>query len=423
MNKKKIIIIGGGVSGLELAKNLGNKIGKKINITLIDKNPHHIWKPILHEIATGYLDANINSVNYLDHAYNNNYSFILGNIININKYKKIITYKCNNNLKNYKKISYDILVIALGSISNDFNILGVKKNCFFLDNINQALLLHKKIFNILLNLYENKNKIINIVIIGGGATGIELSTEILNTIKELKKYNYNNLKNKKINIFIIEASNRILSALPIKISLNIHNKLKKLGINILNKTIVIKVYKYGIITKTNIFINANLIIWSAGIKVHNFIKKIKGLETNKINQLIIKSTLQTTLDENIFAIGDCSSLKLNNNNFVPARAQSAHQMSSICYKNILAILNKNSLKSFKYIDKGVLISLSKYNTIGYIIINKINKKIIIKGKIARFLYITLYIIHQIKILGFKKTILLNLMNVINKFIFFKIKIK
>ncbi|WMC19685.1 MAG: FAD-dependent oxidoreductase [Enterobacteriaceae bacterium PC38] len=419
MKKKNIVIIGGGISGLELTKLLSHKIKHKVNITLIDKNSYHIWKPILHEISTGYLDANTNTINFNDHAYINKYNFKLGYLININKYKKYIIYKYKKNL-NYKKkkLKYDILVISLGSISNDFNIPGVKQNCFFLDNIKQAMLLHKKIFNILLSNKKKKK----IIIVGGGATGIELSAEIANLIKELKKYGYN-INKKIINIIIIEAGKNILSLLPPKISYNVYNKLKKIGIIIINKTIVTYVYKYGLKTNKNIFINANLIIWAAGIKAPCFIKNINGLKINKINQLLIKPTLQTTLNESIFAIGDCASLKIGNNKFVPSRAQSAHQMANLCFKNILSILNNKPLSLYKYNDYGTIISLSKFYTIGYLIIKLINKNIIIKGKIAHFIYILLHKMHQIKIQGYIKTLLIIIINIINKFIKLKIKIK
>ncbi|XZR52816.1 MAG: NAD(P)/FAD-dependent oxidoreductase [Enterobacteriaceae bacterium] len=426
---KKIIIIGGGVSGLELTKLLGKKIGKKNSIILIDKNLNHIWKPILHEIATGYLDANLNIISFLEYSKVYNYNFILGSLINIDKYKKNIRYEFLNNINNKKiigKIKYDILVVALGSISNDFNIPGVKKYCYFLDNIKQAMLLHKKIFNILINFNnsENKSKFnnINIVIVGGGATGVELSAEIINLIKKLKKYNYKYLNKKKINIIIIEAGFKILSLLPSKISFYVHNKLNEIGINILTKTIVTNVYKHGLKTKTNFYISTDLIVWAAGIKAPDFIKHIKGLEINNINQFLIKPTLQTTLDSNIFAIGDCSSLKINNK-FIPARAQSAHQMVKICFTNIISIINKKPMKCFKYNDYGTLISLSEFNTIGYLIINIINKKIIIKGFLARFIYIILYKLHQTKILGYNRTLLFIIINIINKFIRHKIKIK
>ncbi|WMC20275.1 MAG: FAD-dependent oxidoreductase [Enterobacteriaceae bacterium PSpyr] len=416
MEKKNIIIIGGGIGGLELTKLLSNKLGYKVNITLIDKNSYHIWKPILHEISSGYLDVNTNAINFYDHAYNNNYNFKLGCLININKYKKKIIYKYIEKKKKIKKtLKYDILVIALGSISNDFNIPGVKQNCFFLDNIKQAILLHKKIFNILLN---NKFKKKKIIIVGGGATGIELSAEISNLIKELKKYNYI-ISKKLINIIIIEAGKKILSLLPIKISLNIYNKLKEIGIIIIKNTIVTNIYKYGLKTNKNIFINANLIIWTAGIKISNFIKNIKGLKINKINQLLIKPTLQTTLDKNIFAIGDCASLKIGDNQFVPSRAQSAHQMANLCFKNILYLLNNKKLKLYKYNDYGTIISLSKFYTIGYLIIKIINKNIIIKGKIAYFIYILLHKLHHIKIQGYIKTLLITIINIIKP----KIKIK
>ncbi|MFI4853203.1 MAG: NAD(P)/FAD-dependent oxidoreductase [Candidatus Makana argininalis] len=425
MNKKikKIVIIGGGIGGLKLSTNLGKKFkkNKQISITLIDKNPNYLWKPLLHEVASGSIDENIHSLNYLYHAKNNHFKFEVGTMIDIDRINKNILLGeiIDNNgilISKKRKILYDILVISVGSTSNDFNIKGVKENCKFLDDINQAKNINKDIINIFNKFYfNNKNKKkIKISIIGGGATGVELSSEILNTFNEFKKYKSNKFSNKLLKITLLEAGKNILPSFNKKISDGATKELKNIGINILTNTMVIKVDPFALYTKDKKYIKSDIMIWTAGIKAPDFIKKISGLKTNNINQIIVKQTLQTTIDDYIFAIGDCSYCICNNGVISPPRAQAANQMASILYKNILSIINNKSLIKYTYQDSGTFISLSKFNSFGIFINNLIKKNIFIKGKLARLFYISIYRIYQISLYGYIKTILIIISDFINK---------
>ncbi|MFI4847405.1 MAG: NAD(P)/FAD-dependent oxidoreductase [Candidatus Makana argininalis] len=425
MNKKikKIVIIGGGIAGLKLSTNLGIKFKKNenISITLIDKNSNYLWKPLLHEVASGSINENINSLNYLYHAKNNYFKFEIGKMIDIDRInKKILLGEIigNNGILISKEriVFYDILVISIGSESNDFNIKGVKENCKFLDDIQQAKNINRYIINIFNKFYfKNKKKQnIKISIIGGGATGVELSAEILNTFNEFQKYKLNNFNNNSLQINLLEASKNILPSLPNKISVFTQNELKNIGINILTNTMVIKVDSLGLYTKDNKYIKSDIMIWTAGIKVSNFIKNLSGLETNNINQIIVKKTLQTTIDSNIFAIGDCSYCVCKNGIISPPRAQAANQMASIVFKNILSILEKKTLKNYTYKDSGTFISLSKFNSCGIFINNFIKRNIFVKGKIARLFYLIIYRIYQISLYGYIKTILIIISDLINK---------
>jgi NADH dehydrogenase len=151
---KKIVIIGGGAGGLELATQLGHKLGrkKKAHITLVDRNHSHLWKPLLHEVATGSLDEGIE-----------------GEV-----------------LVPERELAYDTLVMALGSTSNDFGTPGVKDNCIFLDNPHQARRFHNEMLNLFLKFSasEGTQEKVNIAIVGGGATGVELSAELHNAVKQ-----------------------------------------------------------------------------------------------------------------------------------------------------------------------------------------------------------------------------------------------
>ena len=205
---------------------------------------------------------------------------------------------------------------------------------------------------------------VNIAIVGGGATGVELSAELHNAVKQLHSYGYKGLTNEALNVTLVEAGERILPALPPRISAAAHNELTKLGVRVLTQTMVTSADEGGLHTKDGEYIEADLMVWAAGIKAPDFLKDIGGLETNRINQLVVEPTLQTTRDPDIYAIGDCASCPRPEGGFVPPRAQAAHQMATCAMNNILAQMNGKPLKNYQYKDHGSLVSLSNFSTVG-----------------------------------------------------------
>ncbi|ANE74019.1 NAD(P)/FAD-dependent oxidoreductase [Dickeya solani] len=422
---KKIVIVGGGAGGLELATSLGHKLGrkKKVEITLVDRNHSHLWKPLLHEVATGSLDDDMDALSYLAHARNHHFNFQLGMLTGIDREQRTIQLDeiCGEQgelLVAARSLSYDILVVALGSTSNDFGTPGVKDHCIFLDNPKQARRFHNEMLNLFLKFSasQGEKEKVNIAIVGGGATGVELSAELHNAVKQLHSYGFDSLSNQALNVTLVEAGERILPALPPRISAAAHHELTKLGVRVLTQTMVTSAQQNGLNTKDGEFIDADLMVWAAGIKAADAMKDIAGLETNRINQLVVEPTLQTTRDPAIFAIGDCASCPQSGGGFVPPRAQAAHQMASRCYSNILALMNNQSLKPYVYKDHGSLVSLSKFSTVGSLMGNLMRGSVMVEGRIARFVYISLYRMHQIALHGYIKTGLMMLVGSINRVI-------
>ena len=422
---KKIVIVGGGAGGLELATQLGHKLGrkKKAEIILVDRNHSHLWKPLLHEVATGSLDEGIDGLSYLAHARNHHFQFQLGTLTTIERESKRlhlaeIRDAQGELLVPERELAYDTLVMALGSTSNDFGTPGVKDYAIFLDNPHQARRFHNEMLNLFLKFSssEGAEEKVNIAIVGGGATGVELSAELHNAVKQLHSYGYKGLDNQALNVTLVEAGERILPALPPRISTAAHQELTKLGVRVLTQTMVTSADKHGLNTKSGEFIEADLMVWAAGIKAPDFMKEIGGLETNRINQLVVKPTLQTTLDENIYAIGDCASCALPSGGFVPPRAQSAHQMASLVLDNILAQMKGKELKNYVYKDHGSLVSLSRFSTVGSLMGNLMRGSMMVEGRIARFVYISLYRMHQVALHGYFKTGLMMLVGSINRVI-------
>ncbi|MEM6049575.1 NAD(P)/FAD-dependent oxidoreductase [Erwinia sp. P7711] len=422
---KRIVIVGGGAGGLELATQLGHKLGrkKKAEIILVDRNHSHLWKPLLHEVATGSLDEGIDGLSYLAHARNHHFQFQLGTLTTIERESKRlhlaeIRDAQGELLVPERELAYDTLVMALGSTSNDFGTPGVKDYAIFLDNPHQARRFHNEMLNLFLKFSssERAEEKVNIAIVGGGATGVELSAELHNAVKQLHSYGYKGLDNQALNVTLVEAGERILPALPPRISTAAHQELTKLGVRVLTQTMVTSADKHGLHTKSGEFIAADLMVWAAGIKAPDFMKEIGGLETNRINQLVVKPTLQTTLDENIYAIGDCASCALPSGGFVPPRAQSAHQMASLVLDNILAQMKGKELKNYVYKDHGSLVSLSRFSTVGSLMGNLMRGSMMVEGRIARFVYISLYRMHQVALHGYFKTGLMMLVGSINRVI-------
>ncbi|PNH80117.1 NAD(P)/FAD-dependent oxidoreductase [Vibrio diazotrophicus] len=418
----RIIVVGGGAGGLELATKLGRTLGRKnrADITLVDRKSSHLWKPLLHEVATGSLDEGVDALSYRAHAKNHSFDFQLGSLESIDRDSKkiILSELCDDNgelLMPKRELSYDILVMAIGSTSNDFNTPGVRENCIFLDSPEQAHRFRTEMNNEFLKLHaKNGHGTVDIAIVGAGATGVELSAELHNAVKELRTYGFGDLDSSKLNVNLIEAGERILPALPPRISSAAHSELTKLGVNVRTATMVTQAEKDGLTTKDGEKITAQIMVWAAGIKAPDFMKDIAGLETNRINQLVVKNTLQTTRDDNIFAIGDLAQCTQADGSFVPPRAQAAHQMASQAFKNIVAMINGRELKPYVYKDHGSLVSLSRFSTVGSLMGNLTKGSMMVEGRIARVVYISLYRMHQMALHGIFKTGLMMLVGRINR---------
>jgi len=422
---KKIVVVGGGAGGLELATKLGNTLGKKqhAHITLIDRNTSHLWKPLLHEIAVGTMDEGVDAVSYRGHAINNHFYFRVGTLIDIDRaHKQVVLAPMQDDdgieFLPSTRIDYDYLVIALGSTSNDFNTPGIKDNCIFLDSATQAHKFRNKLLNQLLRIQRlpSDNNEMRIAIVGGGATGVELSAELHHAVADIHNYGFDEVTSSQLKVTLIEAGARILPALPERISASAHNELVKLNVDVKLNTMITSASSQGLYTKDGDLIPADLMVWAAGIKVPDFMANIAGLETNRINQLHVNQFLQTTRDENIFALGDCAQFISADGSRVPPRAQSAHQMASTCYKNLRALLNNKSLTPYIYTDHGSLVNLASYSTVGSLMGNLGKGTVFIEGKLARLVYVSLYRMHQVAIYGIVKTGLVMLAGRINRWL-------
>ena len=432
-NQPHIVIVGGGAGGLELATTLGRKLGRKekARITLIDKNRVHIWKPLLHEVATGSLDTEIDGVVYRAHAARHGYHFQLGALSNINRETKTlhvapILDNDGNTVVEQRELSYDTLVLAIGSISNDFGTPGVQEHCYQLDSRLQAQSFQQRLLNQFLKKSQqaqNQQEIspTRLAIVGAGATGVELSAELNHVVEVVKIYDIDNAQGQPLQIDLIEAGPRILPALPEKIAESASDELEKLGVTIQTSTMITEANEHGFVTAEGKLIEADLMVWAAGVKAQNWLADV-GLEVNRINQVDCHANLKSKTDDSIYAIGDCCHVVMSDGNKVPPRAQSAHQMASVVGKNIIRELKGKPLIDFSYTDYGSLVNLSRFSTVGSLMGNLVKGSMFIEGKIARIMYLSLYRMHQLAIHGYLKGPFIIVLSRLSKIIRPKIKL-
>ncbi|WP_295802842.1 NAD(P)/FAD-dependent oxidoreductase [uncultured Microbulbifer sp.] len=429
---KKIVIIGGGAGGLQLATSLGryfsfspllNRRRKSpaAQVTLVDRNRTHIWKPLLHQVATGALDSSLDALNYQVHARGNGFQFELGSLQGLDRNNRTIELApvCDDGgtqLLPARKLEYDYLVIALGSQSNDFNTPGVRENCQFLDSAEQAQRFHRKLLDQFLQLENRVADRVQIAIVGGGATGVELAAELVDAAHEMG--HYGRIANGDLKVTLIEAGPHLLPALPPRLGNSSEKELARLGVRVLTGTQVAEANARGFVTASGEEIPAAVRVWAAGVKAPDFLQQLDGLALNRQNQVEVKATLQSKSDPHIFALGDCAGCIDGNEKKVPPRAQAAQQMAKTARDNLIALVEgpDTQLQPFVYKDRGSLVSLSKFDAVGSLMGGLVRGSLTIEGRLAGLAYRSLYRMHLAALHGWPKAMLLYLVGHANRFV-------
>lgn len=427
--KTQIVVVGGGAGGLELARKLGARFGREaFDIILVEPHPTHVWKPLLHEVAAGSLDANLDEVGYREHGHRWGYRFFMGRMEAIDRGKRQVIIapildEDGSELIGRQSIRYDYLVVCVGSVTNAYNTPGADKNCIFLDDRAAADRFRMKLLNHCLRVSRQmsadpaSDAHVRIAIVGGGATGVELAAELYNAAAALRHYGLEVFDESRLEISLLEAGPRILPALPEKLADAAKEELEMLGVRVLAGARVAEVTGDGVVLADGQKIAADLRVWAAGVKGADFLKEIGGLETNGANQLVVGPTLQTTRDQRVFALGDCAAYTPDGaTRPVPPRAQAAHQMADVVFANLCRIFEGRALKSFTYQDYGSLVSLSRYSTVGSLMGGLIGGKLAIEGMLARFVYVSLYRLHLIAIHGWLRGLVLIVIGHVNQVI-------
>ena len=421
-------MVGGGAGGLELVTRLGDRLGRRgrARVTLIEKTRAHFWKPHLHEIAAGSMDLASYETDYLAQSHWHGFRYRIGAMMGLDRTRRLVQVgpfidEDGDEVTRARAIEYDTLVISVGSLTHDFGIPGVTQYATRLDTPSQAARFHRRLVNACIRAHAQTTPLrpgqLQVVLIGAGATGVELAAELHRSTRTLVSYGLDRIDpDKDIRLVLLEASPRILPALPERLSKAANRLLEKLGVQVRTSSRVREVLPDGVRLDSGEMVPAELTVWAAGVKAPDFLSDL-GLETNAIHQLVVTPLLQTTRDPNVFAIGDCAAcpwVGAKPGTLVPPRAQAAHQQASHMVGQIERLLQGRPLRSWRYRDFGSLVSLGDYSTVGNLMGGLVGGNIWIEGYFARIMYLSLYKMHELALHGIWKVALDTLARMINR---------
>ncbi|UOO82318.1 FAD-dependent oxidoreductase [Uruburuella testudinis] len=412
------VIIGGGAGGLELASKLGRTLGRNVGpekILLVDRSTFHIWKPTLHEVAAGTLNPQQEGLSYSILGRSNHFSFMVGELIKFDAAAKRLTLKevhqANGDLIiPERQITFNRCVLAIGSGSNFFGTPG-SEYAYVLENAQDAQAFHSHLLNLFARAAYSPAKQLNVAIVGAGATGVELSAEMMEAYHEIHS-NSGSEQHFRINITLIEAAPRILAGLPEKVSVQAASALRQKQIRVMTATKVLAIHADKVETDQG-EIAADVIVWAAGIKAADRNREY-GLPVNRINQFEVNNRLETPA-EGVYALGDCAACPWEGDKWVPARAQAAHQQADYLSEAFSAADKGKAFdKTFQYKDSGSLVSLGNNHGVGNLMGSLSGGNFFIEGLIAKYMYMSLHLMHHKAIIGYGKTALLALARVAQK---------
>ena len=425
---QRIVIVGGGAGGLALATQLGKSLGRKkqADITLVDAARTHVWKPLLHQLAAGSFDTHAEEIEYLAQARWNHFKFRLGSLTGIDRTSKTVQLAASHDdsgreITPAQSLSYDTLVIAVGSQTNDFGTPGAAEHTIKLDSPQAAKRFNDRLINACIRAQTVPRSAgsgrLTVAIVGGGATGVELAAELHAAAKVLANFGFDHIHPEKdLQIVLIEAAPRLLAQLPERLSESALRELRKLAIEVHTNEKVVEVTTDSLKMASGKVISSSLSVWAAGVKAADFLKALGGdtpLETNRLNQLVVNGNLQTT-DAGIYAFGDCAACQQPDGTWVPPRAQAAYQQAMYLVRALPKLQRGEPVAPFVFRDQGSLVSLSEYSSVGSLMGSLTKGSFFIEGQLAKIMYWALHKQHQLALGGWKKTLLITLSEMIDR---------
>jgi len=363
-DKARIVIIGGGVAGIEVATSLGR--GGKADVVLADRSLSHVWKPMLHTFAAGTARPDRQKVDFFAQARRNGFRFQPGTLMGIDRSIRRVRLAVEAAQgQPQADLAYDLLVLAIGSRANDFGTPGVAQHCLTIDDLTEAESFHRHLRRHLLARLDSPEWL-EIAIVGGGATGVELAAELKHAINLASAYGSPDLP-RRLRLTLIESGPRLLPAFPERVSRAASRTLSDLAVEVRTDAMVTGADAAGFTLKDGSRISAGLKVWAAGVKAPDVLGAVEGLERSRTGQLVVGPDLRTTRDPAILALGDCASqVDLKTGKAVPATAQAARQQAQHLASHLGRALARGDtvageLPAFHYVEKGAIVSLADFN--------------------------------------------------------------
>jgi len=414
-----VVVVGGGAGGLELASRLGRALGRKSGprrVMLVDRSVFHIWKPTLHEVAAGTLDSHQEGLSYTVLARRNHFSFSLGELLGLDTAARTLKLGAMRDeegklLVPERQLSYRWLVLAVGSGSNFFGTPGAE-HAYVLEQAADAERFRRHLQAAFTRSAFAADKRLGIAIVGGGATGVELSAELIEAHQETLA-SLDAEQAFRLDLTIVEAAPRILAGLPERISAQAKTALERKQVRVMTNTRVQALQPDRLVTDQG-DIPADLIVWAAGIKAAEA-NATFGLETTRSHQFVVNDKLETSAP-GVYALGDCAACPWFEGKLVPARAQAAHQQASFLVGVLKCLLHERAPGNgrYTYRDFGSLVSLGENKGVGNLMGGLAGRNFFVEGLIAKWMYMSLHLMHHRAILGTSGTFVLALARLLQR---------
>lgn len=386
-NRPKVVIIGGGFGGLQAAKELG---GEDVEVTLIDKKNHHTFQPLLYQVATAVLSPGeiASPIRRILHKFKN-VQVILGEVVGFDLGNRKVK------LADDSEIPFDYLIVAAGARHSYFGHDEWEDSAPGLKTVEDALEIRRRVL-LAFELAEREayltgvRKHLNFVVVGAGATGVEMAGAIAGIARYALANDFNLIDTKKALVMLLEGGDRVLSTFSPELSERAKKDLEDLGVEVYLNSFVTEV-EAGRVKYSDKWINCDVLVWATGVAASGLGKDL-GAEIDKAGRVFVQNDLSILTDKNIFVIGDMASLKQADGKPVPGVAPAAIQMAQTATANILNDLKNKPRKEFKYWDKGSMATIGR------------SRAIVEAGKfkMTGFLaWLAWLFVHVISLIGFK----------------------
>jgi NADH dehydrogenase len=416
------VIVGGGAGGLELATWLGKRRRRLgIEVVLVDATLAHLWKPRLHEVAVGLMNDGEDATSFLGQGLVSGFSFEWGPLKGLDSVGKTIrlgpvaghaaqrTDHSQVPILPERDISYDILVLAIGSRVNDFGIEGVAEHCFMLDRPSDARRLHQALIDASFKSEPGPDQALKVGIVGAGATGVELSAELHHAVHSVETYG-RLAEGRRLEITLIEHADRVLPSTQPETSRFAQAALEKAGVNVRCGQKVQKVDAEAFELASGERIPSAIKVWTSGIIGHDVVTQLAGLTIERGKRIATDRYLACLGVSDIYALGDCSAVPAQiDGMFLPATAQVAHQQAIYLLRAITRKLKgQNNDKPFSFEARGTLVSLGVGAAGEIPKPRRDTTPFRTSGRVAKLMYVTLYFMHRVALHGWWKASLLAL---------------
>ncbi len=387
----RVIIIGGGFGGLEAAKRLKNN---PVNVTLIDRKNHHTFQPLLYQVATAVLSpGQIASPIRRILRKAKNVEVLLGEVTGLDlENKKVV-------LQDEETVAFDYLIVAAGARHSYFGHDDWEDDAPGLKTVEDALEIRRRVL-LAFELAEReaiqtgKHDPLNFVVIGGGATGVELAGAIAGIAKQALAKDFKAIDTREAKVTLFEGSDRVLGTFDDRLSDHAKRDLEELGVNVRLNSFVTDI-RPGEVKVGDEWIDASVVLWATGVAASP-VGKMLGAETDKAGRVLVEDDLTLKNTADVFVIGDMAHVEEENGELVPGVAPAAIQMARSAVANILRDLKNENRLPFKYEDKGSMATIGR------------NKAIFEFGRFKMsgfFAWLAWLVVHIITLIGFRNRLL------------------